>query len=227
MREPSLLDAYDIIVFDCDGVLLDSNDFKTAIFRAVLIENGFAADEVDRFVEYQKMNFGVSRYCLFEMAINGEFGAVHDVPLETLLSEFGVRCRQAYLEQAETQGMREALQRANRRGRVLYVVSGSDEGELREVLDVRGLSHYFAMIYGSPKTKVDNLRKVWSHRQATSGIEPRRVLFIGESEADLKAAVSAGADFMFMAAYSAVRGVLESKIRDLGHAIIEDLRELK
>jgi phosphoglycolate phosphatase-like HAD superfamily hydrolase len=220
------LDQYDGIVFDCDGVLLDSNNFKSELFRVVLTEHGFTKDEVDRFSEYQKANFGISRYRLFEAVGEGRFGDSRGITVDSLLVAFGKLCRASYLDQAETPGMRDLLEKLNRKGSELYVVSGSDEDELRDVMISRGLSGYFAGIFGSPVTKKDNLKKVQLIIQKEAK-DSAKLLFIGDAEADLEAALSVGADFIFMAAYSTVRGSLEAKVRSLNLPVIENLAELR
>lgn len=224
--EGDLVKGYDVVVFDCDGVLLDSNNLKTVVFQKVLAHHGFEADEIARFRDYQVRNFGVSRYRLFDAVVEGRFGEARDVSLERLLEDFGRLCRTGYLEQPETAGMREALARAGADGRPLYVVSGSDEAELRDVLHQRRLAASFSNIYGSPATKIENLDRVRAHRRAQGAPEGERMLFVGDAEADMLAATAAGADFVFMAGYSTVRPSLEPQARAGGCVVIEDLRYL-
>ena len=53
------------VIFDCDGVILDSNNFKTKLFKDVL--GDYPSDEVESFSDFQKKSFGLSRYKLFEI----------------------------------------------------------------------------------------------------------------------------------------------------------------
>lgn len=217
----NICDEYDVIVFDCDGVLLDSNDLKTRTFANVLRAHGFSDDQVAAFTDYQRRNFGTSRYRLFQAVVDGEFGAADHVTLDQLIDDFGVQCSAGYLEQPETPGLADALDRAAAGGRLLYIVSGSDEAELRSVFDQRGLSGRFTAIYGSPTTKIDNMRRVLADRPAGD-----RVLFIGDADADMRAAESVGADFLFMAGFSTVRDTLEPAARAADWHVIENLQEL-
>ncbi|SFL38663.1 HAD family hydrolase [Methylorubrum salsuginis] len=222
----SRLDCYAVVVFDCDGVLLDSNDLKTALFREVLASHGFPPAEIEAFSAFQSTNFGLSRYRLFQAALDGRFGAIRPVPIETLLADFGRRCKNGYLTQPETPGLEAALVRARQGGRTLYVVSGSDEAELCDVLGARGLAGHFSAIYGSPATKADNLARIRAHRRASGGSDGERILFVGDAFADLQAARESEADFLFMARFSTVRPALEAEARAAGCGVIEDLREL-
>lgn len=217
----SVYHGYDVVVFDCDGVLLDSNNFKSGIFRDVLAAHGYPESEIDAFTDFQKRNFGTSRYRLFQAVVDGQFGEVRKVSCDALIAAFGEMCHSGYVEQAESPGLRASLDRAQSDGRALYVVSGSDEEELRAVFAARGLTGYFREIYGSPRTKDENMRLVRDAHPPQS-----RILFVGDAEADMNAARAAGADFIFMARYSQVRDTLEPRARDAGYVVIEDLREL-
>lgn len=122
--------------------------------------------------------------------------------------------------------MRDALVRAGRDRRPLYVVSGSDESELRDVFAERSLIASFAAVYGSPATKVENIDRVRAHRRQNGGHDAERMLFVGDAEADMKAAEQGGADFVFVARYSTVREQMLAKSAERGHRIIEDLSGL-
>ena len=51
---------YNSIIFDCDGVILNSNQIKTNAFRKVLKQ--FNNKAIDEFIQYHKDNGGISRY---------------------------------------------------------------------------------------------------------------------------------------------------------------------
>lgn len=218
--------AYSVVVFDCDGVMLDSNGLKTDVFRQVLGRHGFSPAEIDAFSAYQVRNFGTSRYRLFEAAAAGQFGERRDVSVEDLLDDFGALCRTGYLRQPETPGLRDALERAAGGGRPLYVVSGSDEAELRWVLAELRLGGYFEKIFGSPTPKTDNMRKLKAERIANGAPGDEPTLFIGDAFSDMEAARAVGADFAFMARYSTVREKLEPAALAAGSYVIEDLTQL-
>ena len=54
---------YDFFIFDCDGVILNSNNLKSKTFAEALA--GEPPDLVAEFVEYHKNNGGISRYKKF------------------------------------------------------------------------------------------------------------------------------------------------------------------
>lgn len=218
---PSLL-GYDAVAFDCDGVLLDSNDLKVEAFRRVTRAAGFAPETVEAFSAYQTQNFGTSRHRLFARLLEGAFGAPPPgATLEALLEGFGQAVSAGYLEVDEAPGAR-ALLEALSPAAPLFVVSGSDEAELVEVFEKRGLSRHFRAVFGSPATKTENLARV----AEALGMAAPRLLFIGDAEADADAAVASGADFLFASRYSKVRDRLGARALRDGFPTVDVLADL-
>ena len=62
------LNKYKSLIFDCDGVILNSNKIKIEAFRKVLQKfNPLAVEEL---INYLKNNFGTSRYILLDKFLN-------------------------------------------------------------------------------------------------------------------------------------------------------------
>jgi phosphoglycolate phosphatase-like HAD superfamily hydrolase len=215
------LRSYNGVVFDCDGVLLDSNTLKIDAFRQVLVELGFDAGTTSAFSQFQATHFGTSRHRLFDMLLEGRFGPVPAVAKQQLLDGYGGKVSQGYLTVPEAADLRVFL--GALRGHVpLYIVSGSDEAELREVCDKRGIAGNFAAIYGSPSNKVENLRRTRDHIAAAGG-RPERLIFFGDADADADAAKSDGADFVFVSRFSTVREAMTMRAEREGFATVETL----
>ena len=62
------LSKYNSLIFDCDGVILNSNKIKTNAFRKVLKQ--YHQKAVDEFIKYHLSNGGISRYEKFKFFIN-------------------------------------------------------------------------------------------------------------------------------------------------------------
>ena len=58
---------YELIIFDCDGVLLNSNAIKSNAFKYAC--SNFGEFFSNQFVEYHKRNGGISRYSKFQYFI--------------------------------------------------------------------------------------------------------------------------------------------------------------
>ncbi len=211
------------VAFDCDGVLLDSNQLKTDAFRQVLLEAGYSLEAVNRFTELQTRSFGKSRYRLFDLFFSEILKTkVTSGTVDGLLAAFGLKCRLGYRDAAPTLGCLQILGALH--GRVpLLVASGSDEEELRQVFNERGLSRYFAAIRGSPTPKSEILS---CFVQSVSALQPGAFWFLGDAEADYDAAVASGATFIFVAGYSTARERMEALQMREGFVQIETLQEL-
>ncbi len=217
--------SYDAFILDCDGVILDSNQLKMDAFRRTLEAHGFAPEVVSAGAAWQATAFGTSRYRLFDVMLSGRFGPAPSVGLDELLATYGVACAAGYLEVPETPRLRSALASLAARA-PLYVASGSDEAELRQVFRARTLEPFFAEIFGSPTRKAENIERVREAHKVRTGRPPARMLFVGDAVADVDAAQATGCDFAFMEPYSTVRSAMLSRAAAEGFQVISDLGQL-
>lgn len=189
---------YKAVIFDCDGVLFDSNDLKTAAFRKTLAS--YPPDIVDKFIVYHKLHGGISRYIKLNTFIK-DFAkeSISTIKLKNLLNAYGAICRKMYSSAPLTPGCLNILELLHK-DISLYVSSGSDESELKEVLIERKLDRYFKKIYGSPKSKDECVYEII--KDSGTG---RRIVYVGDAESDLEAAKKAGIEFIFMKRFSDAR----------------------
>lgn len=180
--------ALSLIVFDCDGVLLESMDIKSMAFRRVGERLG--SEAADRLVMYHHMHGGISRFKKFARILEDMGREVTDEVLDALNKEFVAAAYEAMQHCPLVPGVLEVLERWH--GRVpLYVASGAPEDELRTILEKRGLSEYFSGIFGSPAAKSSILRSIVER----TGVCAFDMLMVGDSRIDLSAAETAGARF--------------------------------
>ncbi|MEW5773110.1 MAG: HAD family hydrolase [Thermodesulfobacteriota bacterium] len=179
-----------VIVFDCDGVLLDSVDVKTRAFASLFAEHG--PEAVEFIVAYHLANGGVSRYAKFAHFYRKRLGReITEAESKTLDKRFTAACLDALLKAPMIPGAREFLA-ANPGGRPLYVCSGAPELELAFIFDHMDLTGHFKAIYGSPTPKAENLARI----VAECGAPADEVLMVGDSGTDLDAALRVGARFL-------------------------------
>lgn len=181
--------ALSLLVFDCDGVILESLDVKTRAFYRIGLD--FGQEAAERLVMYHRLHGGVSRYekftWLYEQfadhpITDEEKKALNDRFVNVALDEI-TRC-------ALVPGVQATLDAW--KGRVpMYVASGAPEEELRFVLERRGLSGYFDDIRGYPPHKTYLLEAIVSR----SGVDPAQCVMVGDSVTDLRAAESVGTLF--------------------------------
>lgn len=186
---------YKSLVFDCDGVILNSNKIKTDAFAEVC--NRYCPQEVDRFLDYHVKNGGVSRYVklqfLQELCEQQYVAVPHLSKLLQMYSDIVVEQLQECEAVSSLHIFRDISIDQN-----WYVVSGSDQGELRKVFEMRELSYMFKEIYGSPETKDYHMNRI------TSREDPADVLCIGDSLYDFEVAKKYGCDFCFVEEWSEV-----------------------
>lgn len=191
---------YATLVFDCDGVVLDSNKIKTDAFYQASLPYGQAAAEA--MVEYHVANGGVSRYKKFAYFLKqiapAQTTSLLDLDLEAMLQAYASHVREGLLNCEIAPGL-EALRKKTPGARWL-IVSGGDQTELRDVFAQRGIAEWFdGNIFGSPDTKDEILA-----RELASGNIQHPALFLGDSKYDYQAASTAGLDFVFLSNWSEV-----------------------
>lgn len=191
---------YATLVFDCDGVVLDSNRVKTQAFYEAALPYGEAAAQA--LVEHHVANGGISRYKKFSYFVEdlvpvyapGTVGPSR----EELLASYADCVHDGLLSCAVAPGL-EVLRQRTSSARWL-IVSGGDQAELRDVFTQRDIAKWFnGGIFGSPDTKDEILAR----ELATGNIESP-ALFLGDSKYDYQAASIAGLDFVFLSAWTEV-----------------------
>jgi len=189
------LNQYKTLVFDCDGVVLDSNQVKTQAFFDVAKQYGLEA--ANKLVEYHVLHGGVSRYKKFEYFIQVILNkALQKEELDDLLQLFAQRVRKGLLACDIAEGL--SILREQTKGACWLIVSGGDQKELREIFSLRDIDHLFdGGIFGSPDTK-----ELILEREAANGNIKGKGLFLGDSKYDYQAAGQAKMDFLFISKWS-------------------------
>ena len=182
---------YSTLVFDCDGVVLNSNKIKTKAFYDVAKVYGYEPAQVLK--DYHMQNGGISRFVKFEYLLTEILKKPPDqLELKQLLDNFAYEVKKALMTCEVAEGLaelREITKQVN-----WLIVSGGDQAELREVFQARGLMQYFnGGIFGSPDTKDTILA-----REIENGNITKPALFLGDSKYDHQAAQVAGLDFIFL-----------------------------
>lgn len=177
------------IAFDFDGVILESVDLKTRAFRSLFTEYPQSLDDI---IRLHLENGGLSRYAKFEMI----YRDCLNQPLSELEKErLGRRYSTLVANELErcpfVPGAQEFLQWQSV-GLLRFVVSGTPEDELRQVVKQRALDHYFAGIFGSPSRKESILQRIL----VAYGLRPSEVVFVGDSMTDCTASGSVGVPFV-------------------------------
>lgn len=191
------LEKYKTLVFDCDGVILNSNKIKTQAFYDAAKSYGHSAAQA--LLDYHVQNGGISRYKKFEYFFTNILESpVDQGELETLLNLFADEVKKALLICEIAEGLTQLREKT--RDATWCIVSGGDQNELREVFSERKLDRLFdGGIFGSPDTKDGILFREMENQNISS-----KALFLGDSKYDYQAASTAGLDFVFLSNWSEV-----------------------
>ncbi|MBZ5486449.1 HAD family hydrolase [Halomonas aquamarina] len=189
------LSDYKTLVFDCDGVVLNSNRVKTNAFYKAALPYGEAAAEA--LVEYHVRHGGISRYRKFAHFLESIVKPEQSGPtLEELLKRYADNVCDGLMSCKISPDL-ERLKEATASSRWL-IVSGGDQTELRRVFTARGIDHFFdGGIFGSPNSKDEIL-----NRELTTGNIQQPALFLGDSKYDYQASSAAGLDFVFLTGWT-------------------------
>lgn len=181
--------SLELIMFDCDGVILESVDAKTRAFKRAVECYGEA--ESEKLVQFHCQNGGVSRVIKFAWFFKE---VLKREPTPEELTEVNEKFVDASLDEVlhaqEVPGVRDVLEYW--KGRLpMYVASGAPHVELTMVLKNHGLAKFFDGIYGSPPGKTDLLRQILKE----TGVQPENSIMIGDTSTDQYAAEAVGAKF--------------------------------
>lgn len=178
------------IVFDFDGVIVESNDVKTEAFRDVFAR---FPEHADAMMAYHHANVSASRFAKFDHLIVERLGRESDPALRAeLAAEYSRRTIDRVAGVPLVEGAREMLDEFSPR-LPLYLASVTPQEDLDIVLERRGLRSYFRIAYGCPPwTKPGAVADVIARERCA----PDEIVLIGDSPGDRAAAQQTGVEFI-------------------------------
>ncbi|MDN5751979.1 MAG: HAD hydrolase-like protein [Nitrosospira sp.] len=171
------------IIFDFDGVVVESGDIKTQAFANLYRAHGETV--MAAVVQYHRTNGGMSRYQKFHyfqqhLLEKPPLTPDEEQQLDRLFSELVV---EAVVASEAVPGAAELIRKEAARI-PLFIASGTPEAELNTIVRRRGLASYFTAVRGSPTTKQMLIADILSSHT----LSPERVLMIGDALIDYQSA---------------------------------------
>lgn len=194
-----LLNRYKFHLFDCDGVILNSNKLKADVFYQVAYKFDRAhAHELRQFSESRN---GFSRSEIFKFFAQNILKQDNcDLMVEEMIAEFGLLARKRLLECDVVKRLSE-IKRKNINSKWM-VVSGGDQNELRTVFAQRQILENFELgVFGSPRDKNTIIQEEFKNIYSNG-----ETIFIGDSKTDYEVARKWGFDFLFVGGWSELIG---------------------
>lgn len=190
---------YDYFVFDCDGVLLDSNNIKTEAFALALKDEEQSL--VNRFIQYHKENGGVTRQKKFEYFYREIKKEEQKYDVETACSRFSDICQRKLNDARLIDGVETFLEKSNAK---MYVVTGGNQEEVIAALEKKDILKYFIKVLGNPISKYENMQRL-----RESSYFKGDGLYFGDSKLDFELAEQFGQDFHLISGKSEWAGAEE------------------
>lgn len=178
------------IVFDFDGVLVESVDIKTKAFAQLFEKEG--AGVVRSVVDYHNRHTGVSRFEKFTYIYKNILK--RDLSQETfdaLCREFAGIVVDEVVAAPYVRGAKEFLD-AKASAYACFVASATPQEEIEEIVRLRKMHNYFVRVYGAPFRKADAVKEALK----ACRIMPGDLLYVGDALSDLEAATSNGCRFI-------------------------------
>jgi len=180
----------DALIFDFDGVLVDSVDVKTRAYKKIF--EPYGSDVVRKVEAHHLENGGMSRFEKFRIYYKDFLGELlSQQELDKLTEKFSRLVVDEVLASKEIEGVSKFLDKHSS-STPCFVNSGTPVEELKLIVRRRGWLKYFKEILGAPCSKKDNLRYVFDKFQ----FAPDRCLFFGDARSDYEAAAAFGVPFL-------------------------------
>lgn len=179
------------VFWDFDGVVLDSVHVKTRAFARMFSQYGPAIEKA--VVEYHLENGGVSRYEKFKYYYNCLLNRqISEEELNELGEVFSNIALTEVLAAPYIAGALETLKELQNQNIPAYVVSGTPEKEVRDIVAERNIAHFFVEVHGSPRKKTDIICDILDRKRYSAS----ECLFLGDAMTDFEAAKNTGVNFI-------------------------------
>ena len=181
---------YSVVLFDFDGVIVDSNQIRLDGFTTL-----YSTINPIEMINYKKFlvnSHGLSRYEKIEFLYKNILKKSVDwekICIDAKLYSDIVKTR--VINAPEIHGFRSFIKK-NYNKASYALISSSDEHELREICRERKIDKFFSNILGSPNRKVDNIKMFLDEYN----IKKTDAIYIGDSKHDEIAAHNSGIQFI-------------------------------
>ena len=210
--------SYSNVIFDFDGVIVNSNFIKKSIFLDLCSTylGDYYLSRFDSFIESGPMTRFQILSHLYDQ-INSTYPS-SDVSIEFLLDVFAKQCKYA-LSRAQSIGCLHRLKNLSPSSR-WFILTAAPYLDTYDFLCTRNMSQFFdGGIYGSPSSKYENYLKL------SERFMPGPTLLLGDSLSDFEVATHFKLDFFFVSNWS-LTPEFSSYFRALNVPFIRSLDDL-
>ncbi len=179
------------IIFDFDGVILNSVNLKTYAFETIYSNSDdYILEKIKR---YHLKNGGLSRtkkFRYFEKVLLKK-KIVTSQDLNDLCDKFERLISIKILKVPFIKGAYQFLKK-NHLNYDFYISTGTPQKEINQIVKKRKLDKYFVNIYGSPMNKKNHIMNILEKGK----LKKKDVIFVGDAKNDYEAAKKANIRFI-------------------------------
>lgn len=177
------------LIFDFDGVILESSDIKTEAFLELFKEYPQYQQAI---LEYHIEHQGITRFKKFRWIYKTLLNREYDETIEQQLGEaFSAIVFDKIMKAPFVPGALELLKKMESK-MPAFIASGTPDSELIKILENRNLDHFFSAVYGSDLKKEEIIQKIKKEYHFNSS----EIVFVGDAVSDFKAAMSENLHFV-------------------------------
>jgi len=182
------------ILFDFDGVIVDSNEMKRECFLKVANLYGDRIQE--QFHQYCENHPGGTRFEKMRWLNQKLAGTGADISRNELIDQYSHCVKAGLLRAASVEGLRVMKQRYP--DATWSIVSAAPAVEIRWYLEQKGwLGLFEDGVFGAPRSKKTVLDEEYNAAEIR-----QNAVFLGDSKSDFKVANEFGVDFVFVRKWS-------------------------
>jgi phosphoglycolate phosphatase-like HAD superfamily hydrolase len=183
---------YNVIIWDFDGVIMDSMSIRGEGFRNVL--KNYPKDQVDELMAFHESNGGLSRYVKFRYFFENIRGEqISEQQVLDLASSFSEIMLDLLLNDNLLIMDSVNFIKQNYNKYEMHIASGSDGMELNKICKGLKLDSYFRSINGSPTPKNDLVKQILNSYKEKNNLS---FVLIGDSINDFDATKINNIDFL-------------------------------
>lgn len=208
----------DLIIFDCDGVLVDSEVLSQRVLLNMLSELG--ANISDDYFHQHFLGFNFDHVTL---------KVKEDFDLE-LTEEFRLSYRQSLIdvfatELTQTNGLQHMLSQLNVK---TCVATSSSPEKVKHALQYTKLDHFFkGHVFTSSEVEHGKpAPDLFLHAANQMGVPPQNCLVIEDSQAGMKGALAANMKLIRFTGAGHLNHIAQSKLAYAGATVIQDWQQL-
>lgn len=197
------------MVFDLDGVLIDSNRLKREAYFEALAASGVPPQVIDEVIDASPEG---DRFSIIEEVIRRRDRApATPGTIAIYVARYGKAADEQAATCPEMPYATAALAELSRRY-PLYLNSATPLDSLRMIVERRGWLPFFRSVLGRPATKLENLARIVEEM----GEPADSVVFVGDQRGDASAADACGCSFVGIEnGQGSLRGTHVKVLRDL------------